>query len=68
MNFVRGEARGCADRVVVCVLDMREVDVPVVLMFVAIHGKHLCHCMVNAFDAAVTAGVVGAGCEFRDAE
>ena len=68
MNFVRGEARGRADRVVVCVLDMREVDVPVVLMFVAYHGKHLCHCVVDAFDAAVAARMVGAGREFADAE
>ena len=67
MDFVRGD-RGRADRVVVGVFDMRKVDVPVVLMSVANHGNDLCHCMVNAFYATVTAGVVGAGREFADAE
>ena len=68
MDFVRGEARGRADGVVVGVFDMKKVDVPVVLMFATNHGEHLCHCMVNAFDAAVTARVVGAGREFANAK
>ena len=68
VDFVRGEARGCADGVVVRKFDMREVDVPVGLVFVANHGKHMCHSMVYAFNAAVAAGVVGAGGEFSNAE
>ena len=68
MDFVRGEARGRTDRVVVRVFDMREVNVPVVLMFVTHHGKNLCHCMVNAFDTAVATRVVSAGREFTNAE
>ena len=68
MDFVRGEARGRADGVVVRVFNMREVNIPVILKFVAHHGKHLCHCMVDAFDTTVSAGVVSASREFTDAE
>ena len=68
MDFIRGEARGRADRVVVRVFNMRKVDVPVGLMFIANNGNHLCHCVVNAFNATVTARVVGAGYKFSNAE
>ena len=44
------------------------MDVPVVLVFVTDHGKHLYHGVVYSFDAAVSAGVVGAGREFVYAE
>ena len=38
MDFIRCEARGSAYRVVVGVFDMREVNVPVILVFVADHS------------------------------
>ena len=44
---------------------MREVCIPVILVFVADHGQHLCHGVVYVFDAAVTTRrVVGACREF----
>ena len=43
---------------------MREVCIPVILVFVPDHGKHLCHGVVYAFHTPVTAGVVGACREF----
>ena len=44
---------------------MGEVGVPVVLVFVANHGKYLCYSMFDTFDAAAVAvGVVGAYREF----
>ena len=38
MDFMGGEARGGANRVVIGVFDMGEMDVPVVLMFITDHG------------------------------
>ena len=38
MDFVRGEARGGANRVVIGVFDMGKMDVPVGLVFVTDHG------------------------------
>ena len=38
MDFIEGEARGGANRVVIGVFDMGEMDVPVVLVFVTDHG------------------------------
>ena len=38
MDFIGGEARGGANRVVVGVFDMGEMDVPVVLVFITDHG------------------------------
>ena len=38
MDFIGGEARGGANRVVIDVFDMGEMDVPVVLVFVTDHG------------------------------
>ena len=38
MDFIGGEARGGANRVVRGVFDMGEMDVPVVLVFVTYHG------------------------------
>ena len=64
MNFIRGEARGRTDGDVVTVYDTGQVEVPVVLMFVGDHGKHLCHGVVDPFNATVSARVVGAGREF----
>ena len=38
MDFIGGEARGGANRVVIGIINMRKVDVPVVLVFIANHG------------------------------
>ena len=38
MDFTRGEARGGANRVVLGVFDLGEVDIPVVLVFITDHG------------------------------
>ena len=38
MDFIGGEARGGANRVLIGVFDMGEMDVPVVLVFVTDHG------------------------------
>ena len=38
MDFIGGEARGGANRVVIGAFDMGEMDVPVVLVFVTDHG------------------------------
>ena len=38
MDFIGGEVRGCANRVVIGVFDMGEMDVPVVLVFITDHG------------------------------
>ena len=64
MDVIWGKARGRADRVVVGVFDMRQMDVPVDLVFVTDHGKHLCHGVAYTFNAAVSADMVCAGREF----
>ena len=38
MDFIEGEARGDANRVVIGVFDMGEMDVPDTLVFVTDHG------------------------------
>ena len=64
MHFVGSEACRGADRTVVGVFNVREVYIPVMLVFVADHGQHLRHGVVYAFDTPVTTRVVGARCEF----
>lgn len=54
MDFIRGKVHGCADRVVSSIFDIGEVNVPVVLMFVADHGKHLRHGVVDKFNDTPT--------------
>ena len=55
-----GMSGGCADGVVVCLLDVWELYVPVGLLFVADQGEHKGNCVVDEFDAFVGARVVGA--------
>ena len=38
MDFIGGEARGGANRVVIGVFDMGDMDFPVVLVFITDHG------------------------------
>ena len=39
---------------------MGKVCIPVIMVFVADHGDHLCYSVVYTFDATVPARVVGA--------
>ena len=64
MHFVGSETCRGTDRVIVGVFNVREVYIPVILVFVAEHGQHLRHGMVYAFDTPVTTRVVGACREF----
>ena len=64
MYLVGSEACRGANRVIVDVFDVREVCIPVILVFVADHDQLLCHDVIYAFDTLVTARVVGACREF----
>ena len=60
MHFIGGETCRGVDRVSVGILNVREVYIPVILVFVAYHGQHLRHGGAYAFDSSVTTRVVGA--------
>ena len=64
MYFIGSESCCRANEVIVGIFDVGKVCVPVVLVFVADHGQHLCHGVVYTFDTAVSARVVGARREF----
>ena len=64
MHFVGSETCRGADRVIASVFNVREVYIPVILVFVADHGQHLRHGVVYAFDTPVTTRVIGACPEF----
>ena len=64
MYFIRSEGCRHANGVVIGVFDVGKVCIPVILVFVADHGYHLCHDVVYTFDAAVPARVVGVCREF----
>ena len=60
MHFIGSEAYSGVDIIIVGVLNVREVCIPVIFVFVACHGQHLRHGVVYAFDSLVTTRVVGA--------
>ena len=64
MYFIGSEACRGANRFIVGVFDVREVCIPVILVFVADHGQRLCHGVIYAFDSPLPARVVGACREF----
>ena len=68
MHLIRGEQGHGADRIVISKFHLRQVDVPVVLSFVDDHRQHLSHGVVDALNATVTVGVVGARRDFSHAE
>ena len=68
MHLIRGQPCGGADGIVVSKFHVRQVDVPVVLPFVDDHRQHLSHGVVDALNATVTVGVVGARRDFSHAE
>ena len=66
--FVGGKSGGCANGVVVCNLDVWGLNAPVGLLFVADHGEHEGHGVVDALTTAIGVRVVGVGGHFIDAE
>ena len=60
MHFSGSEACRGVDRVIVGVLNVREVCIPVILVFVAYHGQYLRHDLIYAFNSPVTIRVLGA--------
>ena len=66
VDFIRSKTGGSADRVVVSKLDMGQVYIPVVLLFVADHGEHWGHCVVYPLGSTVTARVTRTRGEFAD--
>ena len=58
MYFIGGQACRGANRVVVGENNMREMNVPVVLLLVDDHRQHLGHGVVNTLRPSVTARVV----------
>ena len=67
MHFIWGQPCGGADGIVVRKFHVRQVDVPVVLSFVDDHRQHLSHGVVDALDATVAVGMVGACRDFPHA-
>ena len=66
--FVKGKSGGCADGVVVCALDVWDLNIPVGLLLVADHGEHEGHSVVGTLDTTVDARVAGADGNLVDAE
>ena len=68
MNLVGGQASGGADRIVVGELHVRQLRIPIVLLFVDDNSQHLGHCVVNTLHTTVTAWMVGAGGDFSNTQ
>ena len=60
VNFVGRQTRRRADRIVVCELDVMELQIPVVLSFIDDHSQHLKHSVVHPLNASVTVWMIGA--------
>lgn len=60
LNFIGVHARRSTDRIYICEFDVREVQIPVVVVFDDGHGQHLDHSLVHLLNASVTVGLVGA--------
>ena len=60
VNLVGGQFRRRADRLVVCELEVRELQIPVVLAFNDDHRQNLGHSVVNPLYASVTSWMIGA--------
>ena len=68
VHFIGRQTGGGADGVVFRELNVREVHIPVVLAFIRHHCQHLCHGVVDAFNNALTTGVVSGRRNFADAQ
>ena len=60
VNLVGYQTRRRADRIVVFELDVRELQIPVVLSFIDDHSQHMDHRMVHPLNASVTVWMIGA--------
>ena len=67
MHLIWGQPGGGADGIVVSTFNVRQTGVLVVLSFVDDHHQHLSHGMVDALDATVAVGMVGARRNFPHA-
>lgn len=68
VDFIGGKPCGGADGVIVDALDVRELNVPIGLSFVADHDEQYGHSVVDTLDTAVGSEVVGARGVCIDAE
>ena len=62
------QTRRRADRIAVCELDVREMQVPVVLASIDDHSQHLGHSMVRPLYALVTVWMIGACGKFAHSQ
>ena len=60
VNFVGRHFRCRANRIVVSELDVREPQIPVVLLLVDDHSQHLGHSVVHPLNASVAVRIIGA--------
>ena len=60
VNLVGRQTRRRADRTVVWELDVRELQVPVVLSFIDDHSENWSHSVVHSLNASVTVWMIGA--------
>ena len=66
VNLVGGQTRRRADRIVVCELKVRELQVPIVLSFINDHSQHLGYSVVHPLYASVTVWMIGARGKFAN--
>ena len=66
MDLVGGQTRSRADLIVLIELNVRELQIPVVLAFVGDHSQHLGHGIVHPFSTSVAVWMVGACGLFMD--
>ena len=60
VNLMGGQTRRRVARIVVCELDVRELQILVVLAFMDDHTQHLGHTVVHQLHASVAVWIVGA--------
>ena len=60
MDLAWCQIRRHADRIVVSDLDVRQVQIPILLSFVHDHSQHVGQSVVHLLNASVTVGVIGA--------
>ena len=60
VNLVGRQTRRRAHRIVVSEPNVRELQIPVVLLFVDNHSQHLCHSVVHPLNAPVAVRMIGA--------
>ena len=58
VNLVGHQTRRRSDRIVVSELDVRELQIPVVLSFIDDHSQYLSHSVVHPLNASVTVWMI----------